>query len=54
MTRYKPIILQQIILLSLFFIPTFVFASSGSSDFPIAFALGVEAFVSIHMSVFVL
>lgn len=49
MTLYK-----QFLLLSLFFIPTLVFASSGSNDFPIVFALGVEAFVSIHMSVFVL
>lgn len=54
MTKYRQIILRQIIILSLFFIPTFVFASSGSNDFPIVFALGMEAFVSIHMSVFVL
>lgn len=54
MTKNKLIILQQIIILSLFFVPTLVFAGSGSSDFPILFALGVEAFVSIHMSIFVL
>lgn len=54
MTKYKQIILQQIIILSLFFIPTYVFASAGSNDFPIVYALGMEAFVSIHMSIFVL
>ena len=34
--------------------PTIVYASNGNSDFPISIALLMEAFVSIHMSLFVL
>lgn len=41
--------------LLLLFFPTVVFASSSSDSFmPIGVAIGMEAFVSIHMSVFVL
>lgn len=43
-----------LLIISLLLIPTIVFASGGSNDFPIGIALGMEAFVSIHMSVFVL
>lgn len=53
MPQNKLIILQQILIFSLFFVPTVVFAGSGSNDFPILIALGMEAFITIHMSLFV-
>lgn len=43
-----------LLIISLLLIPTIVFASGGNNDFPIGIALVIEAFVSIHMSVFVL
>ena len=43
-----------LLIISLLLIPTIVFASGGSNDFPIGIALVMEAFVSIHMYVFVL
>ena len=43
-----------LLIISLLLIPTLVFASGGDNDFPVVSALGIEAFVSIHMSVFVL
>lgn len=43
-----------LLIISLLLIPIIVFASDGSNDFSIGIALGMEAFVSIHMSVFVL
>lgn len=44
-----------ILILMLVLFPTLVFASDGESSFiPIGFAIGMEAFVSIHMSAFVL
>lgn len=43
------------LILMLLLFPTMVLASDGDSlSFPIAMAIGMEAFVSIHMSVFVL
>ena len=46
---------KLILLLMLVLFPTLVFASDGESSFmPIGFAIGMEAFVSIHMSAFVL
>lgn len=39
---------------TLLMIPTMVLASSGNNIFSIGSALGIEAFVSIHMSIFVL
>ncbi len=43
------------LMLTLLLLPTMVLASDGSaSNFPIGVAIGMEAFVSIHMSVFVL
>ena len=39
---------------TLLMIPTMVLASSGDNMFSIGSALGIEAFVSIHMSIFVL
>lgn len=44
---------KKILILTLVLIPNMVFASSGDNDFPIGFAIGIEAFVSIHMSLFV-
>lgn len=49
MKKYK----NYLILISVFLIPTLVFASSGDATLSIEMALGMEAFVSIHMSVFV-
>ena len=43
-----------LLIISLLLIPTIVFASDGSNAFPIGIALGMEAFVSVHMSLFVL
>ncbi len=45
---------KKLLLLTLLLIPSLVFASNGNVSFPIIFALAMEAFVSIHMSVFVL
>lgn len=42
------------LLLSILLIPNIVFASSGNDFLPIGLALGMETFVSIHMSIFVL
>ncbi len=43
------------LMLTILLLPTIVLASDGSvSNFPIGIAIGMEAFVSIHMSVFVL
>lgn len=50
MKKYIPFLF-----LPLFFIPSFVFASSGNSfSIPVAFAIGIEVVISIHVSVFVL
>lgn len=46
--------LKNILMVMLMLFPSLVFASSGENTFPIGMALGMEAFVSIHMSVFVL
>ena len=43
-----------LLILFLILMPTIVFASNGDDDFPIALALGMEAFISLHMSGFVL
>lgn len=45
---------KLLLILSLLLMPTVVFASSGDDSFPIGIALFMEAFVSIHMSIFVL
>lgn len=45
---------KNILFVLLLLFPTMVFASSGENDFPILAAIGMEAFVSIHMSLFVL
>lgn len=49
MKKFK---ILSIIMLLLF--PTIVFASSGSDEMPITMALAMEAFVTIHMTIFVL
>ena len=46
--------LKYLLIISLLLIPQMVFASGGNDGFPLGFALAMEAFVSIHMSVFVL
>lgn len=50
MKKYK----NYLLLMSLFLIPRPVLASSGNDSFSIITALGMEAFVSIHMSIFFL
>lgn len=45
---------KYFLLISLLFIPTLVFASSGDDSVPIAAAILTEAIISIHMSIFVL
>ena len=40
--------------ISLLLVPTIVCAENESNVFPVGFALGIEAFVSLHMSFFVL
>ena len=48
---------KKLLLITMLMVPVLVFADSFESfeeSFPIGFALGMEAFVSIHMSVFVL
>lgn len=47
-------LMKNILIMSVLFLPTIVVASNGESDFSVGFALGMEAFISIHMSVFVL
>lgn len=47
-------LMKNILIMSVLFLPTIVVASNGESDFSVGFALVMEAFVSIHMSVFVL
>lgn len=47
-------LMKNILIMSVLFLPTIVVASNGESDFPVVVALVMEAFVSIHMSVFVL
>lgn len=42
------------LILNLLLMPTVVLASSGDNNFPISSVLVMEAFVSIHMSVFIL
>lgn len=46
--------LKRILIYMLMMMPSIVFVSNGESSFPLGIALGMEAFVSIHMSVFVL
>ena len=46
--------LKLLLFVTLCLIPTIVFAGSGSDDFGFEVALFMEAFVTIHMSVFVL
>ena len=48
----KKLKMLSIIMLLLF--PTIVFASSGNDEMAITMALGMEAFVTIHMTIFVL
>lgn len=43
-----------LLILFLILMPIIVFASNGDDDFPIALALFIEAFISLHMSGFVL
>lgn len=43
-----------LLIIILAMMPTTVFASSIDNTIPIGFALAMEAFISIHMSVFVL
>lgn len=45
---------NYLLLMSLFFIPISVYASTGNDDFSILLALGMEAFVTMHWAVFVL
>ena len=45
---------KYILILFVLIIPRMVFASTGNDDFPISSALLVEAFVTIHMSLFVI
>ncbi len=45
---------MMLLMVSLLLMPTVVNASSGNNGFSIGIALGMEAFVSIHMSLFVL
>lgn len=45
---------KYLLMVSIFFFPMLVFASSGDNSTPIIVALVMEAFVSIHMSIFVL
>lgn len=45
---------KYLLMISVLLLPNLVFASSGENDFPIGMAIGMEAFVSIHMSLFVL
>lgn len=45
---------KWILIIMLFLLPTVVFASSGEDELSLGMALFMEAFVSIHMSVFVL
>lgn len=45
---------KLLLIISLLLIPTIIFASGGDSEIPIEVALIMEAFVSIHMSIFVL
>lgn len=42
------------LILTFLLFPTMVLASDGNSSIPLSVAIGMEAFVSIHMSVFVL
>ncbi|MDD6271961.1 MAG: leucine-rich repeat domain-containing protein [bacterium] len=44
---------RLLLMIFLLFIPVIVFASSGNSDFSLGIALGMEVFMSGHMSVFV-
>lgn len=46
--------ISKFLMIILLLMPVMVFASNGDNDFPIGMALFMEAFVSIHMSVFVL
>ena len=50
MRKYK----NYLLFVSLFFMPTIVYASSGDNSFSLITALGIEAFISIHMSMFFL
>lgn len=44
-----------LLFVTLFMLPSLVLASTDfNTDFPLGFAIGLEAFVSIHMSIFVL
>jgi len=46
--------LKKLLMLSLLILPKIVFATSSDDELPIFIAIFMEAFVSIHMSVFVL
>lgn len=46
--------LKRILIYILMMMPSIVFASNGEGSFPLEIALVMEAFVSIHMSLFVL
>ena len=52
--RYMKRFQKYILVLFLLIVPRMVFASTGNDDFPIYLALLVEAFVTIHMSLFVI
>lgn len=45
---------RLLLFILLCFMPSLVFANSGTDDFPLGIALFMEAFVSIHMTLFVL
>ncbi len=45
---------KMLLIISLLLMPTVVFASNGDDNISVAIALGMEAFISIHMSLFVL
>lgn len=46
--------LKKVLFIMLLLIPTLVLASNGEENFPLPMAIGMEAFVTIHMTAFVL
>lgn len=51
--KYKKLC-KIVMIISMLLFPCLVFASSGENDISIGMCIGIEAFVTIHMSVFVL
>jgi hypothetical protein len=47
-------LMKNILIISVLFLPIIVFASNGENIFSLADAIGIEVFVSVHMSLFVL